>query len=543
MSKQSLVKGATILAVAGIVVKIFGAVFRLPLVNWIGDTGMADYSPAYYIYAFLMILATSGLPVAISKMVSESIAIGNHYQAHRVFTLASRLMFVMGFVFFLILFIFAPQIAALMKNPDAAPGMRMIAPSLLLVPVMAAVRGYFQGMQNMKPTAISQTVEQFFRVVVGLTASYILFFVVGDGVFGGYDKYAGGAAGANLGATAGSLGGFLMIIFIYMLARKGILKRAEKSASMKQESDKSILKKILIISVPITIGAAILPIANLVDSALVVNRLLAGGFATETAKSLYGQLSGFIGPLINVPQLLTQAVAVSIVPIIAAAFQLKNREELQKNTALGIRMSVIIGYPCAFGLMVLAEPILLLLYPNQAESASSAAPLLVINAFGLLFLSITQTVTGILQGVGKQTLPVRNLCIGIVAKIIVTWILVGIPAINVKGAAIGTVLMYMIAVTLSFKQMLKYTNVHIDINLTFIRPLISAGVMGALVFGIYKLLMLVQSHNSIATLLSVLVGAVVYAIMIFVTKSVQKEELLILPKGDKLVRIANKFVK
>ncbi len=543
MSKQSLVKGATILAVAGIVVKIFGAVFRLPLVNWIGDTGMADYSPAYYIYAFLMILATSGLPVAISKMVSESIAIGNHYQAHRVFTLASRLMFVMGFVFFLILFIFAPQIAALMKNPDAAPGMRMIAPSLLLVPVMAAVRGYFQGMQNMKPTAISQTVEQFFRVVVGLTASYILFFVVGDGVFGGYDKYAGGAAGANLGATAGSLGGFLMIIFIYMLARKGILKRAEKSASMKQESDKSILKKILIISVPITIGAAILPIANLVDSALVVNRLLAGGFATETAKSLYGQLSGFIGPLINVPQLLTQAVAVSIVPIIAAAFQLKNREELQKNTALGIRMSVIIGYPCAFGLMVLAEPILLLLYPNQAESASSAAPLLVINAFGLLFLSITQTVTGILQGVGKQTLPVRNLCIGIVAKIIVTWILVGIPAINVKGAAIGTVLMYMIAVTLSFKQMLKYTNVHIDINLTFIRPLISAGVMGALVFGIYKLLMLVQSHNSIATLLSVLVGAVVYAIMIFVTKSVQKEELLILPKWDKLVRIANKFVK
>ncbi len=543
MSKQSLVKGATILAIAGIVVKIFGAVFRLPLVNWIGDTGMADYSPAYYIYAFLMILATSGLPVAISKMVSESIAVGNHYQAHRVFTLASRLMFVMGFVFFLILFIFAPQIAALMKNPDAAPGMRMIAPSLLLVPLMAAVRGYFQGMQNMKPTAISQTVEQFFRVVVGLTASYILFFVVGDGVFGGYDKYAGGAAGANLGATAGSLGGFLMIIFIYMLARKGILKRARKSASMEQESDKSILKKILIISIPITIGAAILPIANLVDSALVVNRLLAGGFANETAKSLYGQLSGFIGPLINVPQLLTQAVAVSIVPIIAAAYQLKNRDELQKNTALGIRMSVIIGYPCAFGLMVLAEPILLLLYPNQAASASSAAPLLVINAFGLLFLSITQTTTGILQGVGKQTLPVRNLCIGIVAKIIVTWILVGIPAINVKGAAIGTVLMYMIAVTLSFKQMLKYTKVRIDINLTFIRPLISAGVMGILVFGIYKLLMMVQSHNSIATLISVLVGAVVYTIMIFVTKSVQKEELLILPKGEKLVRVASKFMK
>ena len=197
MNKQSLIKGATVLAAAGIVVKILGAVFRLPLVNWIGDTGMANYGPAYYIYAFLVILATSGLPVAISKMVSESIAVGNYYQAHRVFTLSSRLMFGMGLTFFLILFIFAPQIAALMSNPDSAPAMRMIAPSLLLVPIMAAYRGYFQGMQNMKPTAVSQIVEQFFRVVIGLGAAYILFFVVGDGVFGGYDKYAGGAAGAG----------------------------------------------------------------------------------------------------------------------------------------------------------------------------------------------------------------------------------------------------------------------------------------------------------------------------------------------------------
>ena len=544
MNKQSLIKGATVLAIAGIVVKILGAVFRLPLVNWIGDTGMANYSPAYYIYSFLVILATSGLPVAISKMVSESVAMGNYYQAHRVFKLSSRLMFGMGLAFFLILFIFAPQIAELMNNPDSAPAMRMIAPSLLLVPVMAAYRGYFQGRQNMKPTAVSQIVEQFFRVVVGLGAAYIFFFIIGDGAFGGYDKYAGGAAGANLGATAGSLGGLLMILFIYMLARKGILAKVKRTAFMGSDSDGSIMKNVLIIAVPITIGAAIMPISNLIDSALVMNRLTDGaGFSQEIAKELYGQLSGFVGSLINFPQLLTQAVAVSIVPIIAAAYQQKNRKDLNNNVSLGIRMSVIIGFPCAFGLMVLAEPILLLLYPSQADAASSAASILVINAFGVLFLSITQTVTGILQGVGKQMVPVKNLLIGMAFKIVLTWVLVGIPAINVNGAAIGTVVSYIIAVTLNMRAVKKYTGTKIDSGQTFVRPFAAAAVMGAVVFGGYKLFMGLTGHNSIATLLGVGLGVIVYAVMIFVTKAVRKEELAILPKGDKLVKIVGRFVK
>lgn len=543
MSKQSLIKGTTILAVAGIVVKLLGAVFRLPLVNWIGDTGMANYSPAYYIYAFLVILATSGLPVAISKMVSESIAIGNHYQAHRVFKLSTSLMFGMGLVFFIILFFFAPQIANLMNNPDAALGMRVIAPSLLLVPIMAAFRGYFQGMQNMKPTAISQVVEQFFRVFLGLGAAYVLFFVVGDDFIEGVDKYVRGAAGANFGATAGSIGGLLIILFIYGLARKGILKRAKRTAKMGCASNKRILKRVLVIAVPITIGAAIMPILNLVDSALVMNRLTdAAGFSHDAAQSLYGQLSGFVSSLINIPQVLTQSVAVSLVPIIAASNRTGEVKQLHDNVNLGIRMSVIIGYPCAIGLMVLAEPILLLLYPNQAESASNAASILMIMAFGLIFLSITQTLTGVLQGVDKQMIPVKNLMIGMVFKIVLTWILVGIPSINVNGAAVGTVVAYLVAITLNLRAVKKYTGIRINNSLTFVRPLISSVVMGVIVFLAYKLFML-AGHNSIATLLSVAVGGIVYVIMIFITKSITKDELLMLPKGDKIAKIVGKFVK
>ncbi len=543
MSKQSLVRGTTILAVAGIVVKVMGAFFRLPLVNWIGDTGMANYSPAYYIYAFLVILATSGLPVAISKMVSESIAIGNHYQAHRVFKLSTTLMCVMGLIFFILLFCFAPQIASLMNNPDAALGMRVIAPALLLVPIMAAFRGYFQGMQNMKPTAISQVIEQLFRVCLGLGAAYFLFFKVGDDFMNGTDKYVRGAAGANFGATAGSIGGLLMILFIYALARKGILKRVRRTRKHGSASNKQILKRVLVIAVPITIGAAIMPILNLIDSALVMNRLTdAAGFAQAEAQSLYGQLSGFVSSLINIPQVLTQSVAVSLVPIISASHKIGETEILHDNVNLGIRMSVIIGYPCAIGLMVLAKPILLLLYPSQAESAANAASILVIMAFGLIFLSITQTLTGVLQGVDKQMIPVKNLLIGMVFKIVITWVLVGIPSINVNGAAVGTVVAYIVAISLNMRAVKKYTGVKVDNTLTFVRPLISSVIMGVFAFGAYKLFML-AGHNSIATLLSVAVGGAIYVIMIFLTKSITKEELSVLPKGDKIAKLVDKFVK
>ena len=543
MSKQSLVRGTTILAVAGIVVKVMGAFFRLPLVNWIGDTGMANYSPAYYIYAFLVILATSGLPVAISKMVSESIAIGNHYQAHRVFKLSTTLMCVMGLIFFILLFCFAPQIASLMNNPDAALGMRVIAPALLLVPIMAAFRGYFQGMQNMKPTAISQVIEQLFRVCLGLGAAYFLFFKVGDDFMNGTDKYVRGAAGANFGATAGSIGGLLMILFIYALARKGILKRVRRTRKHGSASNKQILKRVLVIAVPITIGAAIMPILNLIDSALVMNRLTdAACFAQAEAQSLYGQLSGFVSSLINIPQVLTQSVAVSLVPIISASHKIGETEKLHDNVNLGIRMSVIIGYPCAIGLMVLAKPILLLLYPSQAESAANAASILVIMAFGLIFLSITQTLTGVLQGVDKQMIPVKNLLIGMVFKIVITWVLVGIPSINVNGAAVGTVVAYIVAISLNMRAVKKYTGVKVDNTLTFVRPLISSVIMGVFAFGAYKLFML-AGHNSIATLLSVAVGGAIYVIMIFLTKSITKEELSVLPKGDKIAKLVDKFVK
>lgn len=543
MSKQSLVQGAAILGLAAVIVKILGALFRLPLVNWIGDTGMANYGPAYYIYAFFLILATAGIPVAISRLVSESRAVGNHYQAHEIFKVARNLMFTIGFVCFVILFVFAPNIANVIKNPDSALAMRAIAPSLVVVPLLAAYRGYFQGMQNMKPTAVSQIIEQLFRVLFGLTAAYVMFFMTYSGFFfENFNKFERGAAGASFGATAGSIGGFLVIYWIYGLSRRAIMHRVRSTRKMGAHSTYRMLKRILAIAIPITVGAAMMPIINLVDAGLVMSRLqLGAGFSPAEAKSLYGQLSGLVGSLINFPQAMTQAISLSLVPMVAGAFKVNDRQAMGDNIRHGLRMSVIIGFPAALGLMVLSKEILLLLYPAQPEAAVSAAPVLMIMAAGVAFLATSQTLTGVLQAVNRQMVPVRNLFIGIVFKVILTYILTGIPEINVKGTAFATVVAYVVATVLNIIAVKKYTGVDFAVGITYVRPLIATLVMGASAIGSYKLFFKLLQHNSLATLAAVLVAVVVYAVMIFLVGAISMEELDAFPKGDKIKKIIQKF--
>ena len=544
MSKRTLIKGAATLGAAGLVVKILGAVFRIPLVNWIGDIGMANYNPAYYIYNFFLVLATAGIPIAISKMVSERIAVGHYGEAHKVYRISFALMASIGIGSFFVLFAFASQIANLVNNPEAALAMRAIAPCLIFVPTMAAMRGYFQGMQNMRPTAVSQIVEQFFRVVVGLTLAYVLFHMAGgSGFVAKYDAFERGAAGAAFGATAGSIGGLLIIVLVYALSKRSIHFKIRHSHNEAYEPAGLILKRIMIIAVPITIGAAIMPITNLVDVTIVIGRLQEAGFGYEAAKGLYGQLGGFVGSLVYLPQVLIYAVAISLVPLVSAAHRIGDHVALRDNVSLGIRLASIIGFPCAAGLMALSEPIMLLIYPAQAESAISASEILFTMSAGIFFLSASQTLTGVLQGVGKQGIPVRNLMLGILLKIAITWILTGIPSINIQGAAIGTVVAFATAGILNLYAVRKYTGTEINIWKTFGRPFLAAGIMGLVSKGVYELLRLWIDSNTIPALVAVFIGVLLYGVMILVTKTISKDELARLPKGDKLLKIIGRFTR
>ncbi|HVI39665.1 MAG TPA: polysaccharide biosynthesis C-terminal domain-containing protein, partial [Anaerovoracaceae bacterium] len=257
------------------------------------------------------------------------------------------------------------------------------------------------------------------------------------------------------------------------------------------------------------------------------------------ANGLYGQLTGMAGPLINFPQVLTQAIAMSLVPAIAAAYKQKDMAFLNYNVRLGVRTSMIIGLPCALGLMVLAEPIMLLLYPFQKASAVSAAPCLFIMAFGVIFLSTVQTLTGVLQGLGKPMIPVVNLFIGAIVKVVLTYTLTGIDSINVKGAAIGTVAAYIVASTLNIMAVKKYTGVKFDFMLTYVKPIASAVVMSAAVWISFRILF-GYFGNALSAMIAIMIGVAVYCAMLFITKSIKKEELRVLPKGGKLLNLINK---
>lgn len=531
MSKKSFVKGAIILGLAGLTVQILGAVFRIPLANIIGDKGMGYFSTAYPIYIFLLVFSTAGIPAAISKLVSEKSAVGNRLGAHRVFKISFVLMFAIGITTSAILFFGAKYLVYnVFRNPGAYLSMVTIAPALLLVPVMAAFRGYFQGLQDMKPTAISQIVEQIFRVPIGL---FLAFFLVSKGL-----EYA--AAGATSGAAFGTIAGTLILMVIYFNRRKGIRKEIRESVSADNESSRRILYKILSISIPITIGAAVLPIMNLIDVSIVMRRLQDTGFTPEAANALWGQLSGMAGPIINIPQALTMSIAMSLVPTISGAFGRKDFSFLQYNVQMGLRVSMIIGLPCAFGLMTLSQQIMLLIYPMQKASAMNASTSLFILAFGVIFLSVVQTFAGILQGLGRPFIPVVNLLSGVLVKAVLTYILTGIPSLNVQGAAIGTSAAYIVVSVLNFIAVKKYTHTHFDIGLTFIKPLISGIVMSICVFGFYEIGHSFISQN-LSTAISVLVGGASYVITLILFKAITAEDMKMMPKGDKLIKILEKL--
>lgn len=530
-NKKTFLKGAVIMGAAGIIIKFMGAVFRIPLGNIIGDTGLAYYQGAYPIYVFLLTLSTAGIPTAISKLISERNAVGENAEAHRIFKTSFVLMFVIGLVTSAVLFFGAEAICTAMKNPGAYYPMKAIAPALLFVPMMAAFRGYFQGLQNMAPTATSQIVEQFFRVAFGLALAIVLLPL---GL-----EYA--AAGASSGAAFGGFFGTIAIVLIYFRKKTEIFRDIKKGVVKAKESTAVIVKRILVIAVPVTIGASIMSIMNLIDSALVMRRLQnAAGFSPEVAEKLYGQLSGMAASIINFPQVLSMGIAVSLVPVISAAFRRRDMDFVHKNVELGLRTSILMGLPCALGIVILAEPIMLLLYPMQKASAVSGAACLLIMGIGVIFLSTVQTLTGMLQGIGKVSIPVRNLAIGALVKIACTYFLVAIPEINVKGAAFGTVCAYAIAAGLDFIAVKKYTRTKFNVGLTFVKPIAASLVMAAAVFVSYKGLTLITG-NSIATLAAVLVGVVVYGVIIVAIKGITQEEVKLLPKGQKLAKIIAKI--
>ncbi len=576
MSKKSFVKGAGILAISGLIVKVIGAIFRIPLMNIIGSEGVGLYQMAYPIYAFLLVASTSGLPVAISKMVSEELATGNHYGGYKIFRISRRLLFLLGTITSIILLVSSGLISNIQGNPKSIYPLMAISPALFFVSIMSAYRGYFQGMHIMHPTALSQIVEQLGKLIMGLTLA-ALWLPKGP-------EFA--AAGAIVGVTLSEVAALVLLLGIFRRERSTILRNARLTyRTHHQTSSRDIIYRLIEIAVPVTIGASIMPLVNMSDQVIVVNRLapiipkianvpyslesfiefakekglqIPLGLTLENmattmpevyveyinmlATKLYGILTGAVNTLINFPAVLTIALAMSLVPAISESHVLRDIKGVGSKVVLGIRLTLLVGVPAAVGLGVLAQPILGALYKNFQEwEYIYGTRLLMTMSIGVIFLTLVQSLTAMLQGIGRIGIPVRNLLIGALFKVVITYTLVGNPEWNIQGAAIGTVVCYAVAAILNFISVIRYTDVKISLTDLVIKPVISVAVMGIVVYYAYSVLFGATDSNIISLGASIIAGVVVYAIMLLLTKAITAEDLAVLPKGKSIARILNRL--
>ncbi|MGI5997879.1 MAG: putative polysaccharide biosynthesis protein [Lutispora sp.] len=525
--KHSFVKGALILTIAGMISKILGAIYRIPLGQIITSEGLAYHQTAYDLYILMLTFSSYSIPTAISKLVSERLEEGRRDEAHKIFRVAMGLLASIGIILSVTLFFNAEAFSKAFKNPGSYFAVLAVSPAIFTVSISGAFRGYFQGMQNMTPSATSQVTEQISRVLVGFLLAYLLL------PFG----YMASAAGAIFGTTIGGLVSFLTLYIIYNKDKRRIKVELLDFKGRKTESALSIIKRIVKFSLPIMIGGSIMPIMNLLDTFIVMDRLQAAGFNQITATKLFGQLKGMATSFVNVPQVFTISLAASLVPAISESMVRKDLESVRRKSQLALKMSLLLGLPAAMGLFILAGPIMQMFYPNETESLGIALKYV---SPAVIFLTLVQTMTGILQGMGRERIPVINMVIGASIKAVVSYVLTSMPALNINGAALGTVLGYGAASVLNYRALVKYQKRGLNIISISAKPVIATIAMTVSAHFGYKLSYGFIGRNSIATLMGILLAVVVYGIVIVLIKGITEEELDSAPGGKKLSKFLRK---
>lgn len=493
MKKQSLIKGTFILGMAGIIAKVLGLFFRFPLVMLIGDNGIGYYQMSYPLYTFF-IAAASGIPVAVSKMVSERNAVGDRNGIILILRKSILLMLILGGGFTIFLLMFSKELVKFLNwDSHALYSLMGIAFAPLFISIVSPFRGFFQGLQNMTPTAVSQILEQIGRVIVGVGLAYMF-------LNKGVEYSAGGAA---FGATFGAIIAGIYLFCMYIKAQKQVGK-------IKVKNDSSILTKIICIAIPVSLGSAVGSIMSLLDSILVPQNLLKAGFDYRQATELYGRLTGKAFVLVNVPLTLSMALCISIVPMISEAYILNKKFELASKVDTAIKMSMIIAIPSFLGLFFMSNPIMRLIFPGH----SSGSDILKYLSISIPFIVLFQATTAILQGVGKYLLPVINLFLGCMVKVFITIHLVPMANVNIYGAVLGTIVGYCVATILNviafrvrLKIKLKYYNV-------LIKPAYASIIMIIGVVFIYGYVYNKTMNNIVSCGISILLGVAIYSILI-----------------------------
>ena len=580
---QSLLNGALVLSIATIIVKIIGVIYKIPLSNMIGTVGRGYFDSAYNLYIPIYSISMAGLPVAVAKMVSQQMALQNYRDVRLIGRVSRRLFLIMGILGTITMFILAYPYALSAKNMNVIPAILVITPSIFFCCVMSGYRGYYNGLRNMTPTAISQVFEAGGKLVFGLVCAKAVIkygykrFENGLPVYGVTATsetealsaiYPYAAAAAAAGVTLGTVIGMIYLIILHKVKGDNIT-TTELASSRKPEKANVIAKRLVVFAIPVVASSLVFSITNLIDAITIQNRLdhmIAGNM--DYIRSIYGtELAGVLDADIknflygayslsldfkNLIPSITMPLGISAIPALSAAWAIKSKKQIRISIESVLRVIMLIAMPCGIGMGVLAQPILAAFYGNGGSAAgiSIAAPVMTAYGFTIFLTSLSQPMTNMLQAIDKAKIPLISLTIGAAVKLVANYILVAIPKINVNGAVIGTVLCYAIIAIINITALLTITKVKINFVSVFVKPTICGilcGIGAYTGFGVLNRFIpeFALHGHSIKLLLclgfSICIGGIIYVISMLLIKGISKDDINMLPKGEKIAKTLAKY--
>ena len=516
---ESFLKGTFILTIAGFVVKVIGSLNWIFVSRILGGEGIGLYQMAFPIYFFAMTVSQAGVPVAISIITAERVALKDIYGAKRVFRISMGLMLVTGLLFSVLTYFAADWLIEwhFIRDARAYLSMVVLAPTVFFVTLLAASRGYLQGWQRMTPTAVSQIVEQIFRVITMILLAQ-LFLPWGL-------EYA--SAGASLGAFAGAVTGLIVLVYYHWKLDRDIERDyghdIKPLPGTEHEPVLKIMRRIFMLSLPVSAASIMLPVVSNLDLMIVPQRLEVAGYSVNEATELFGYLTGMAVPLVNLSCIITASMAMSIVPAISEARALRDMKRVYNQTAASVRISNFVCFPAFVIVFVLATPISSLIY-----NAPGAGPAVMISAFSIVLLGLHQVSTGILQGLGHPTIPMVNMILAAAAKVILNWELTALPWLGIMGAAWATAADMGVAAIINLFFIYKFIGYRMEIP-QLLKTLFAAAVMAVAVYFFYDWTMAWWNIGAISTFGAVFFGCFVYIVTMLLVGGLLEDDLARMP--------------
>ena len=538
--KQNFLQGAALLAIATAIVKLIGAFYKLPLNMAIGAEGYSYFTTAYDIYSVMLLISTAGLPVAVSRMVSQESTLEHYTRLRKVFRTALTIFAALGALTSVLMIFGAKPLANIMNQPDAWVSIACLGPCGILICLMSAYRGYFNGQGNMAPTSVTQVIEAFIKLVVGLALAFAIIRMTGSVAYA--------AGGAILGVTMGSA-----VALVYMLAK---FRKSYKGLPVTSEapgSTRETVKELLTIAIPITIGSAGLQLLTVIESGLYMDRLvhligsgqymshMVGGAVTAqkaaaTLKGLYNMTQ----TIFNMPCAFIIPIAVSVLPAVTSFLTLGDHKGVRETEESASRITGLLSLPCAVGLTVLARPIMALLGGYEGEQLEMSAQFMAIQGITVFLYAIIQYTNALLQSHGYVNVPVINMLSSGVIRLVLVYVLVGNPTLGLMGAPLGAFIGYLLIAVLNLVAIQQKVAQKPKLLKNLLRPAMPALVMGVVVFFCYKALVSVIGIDGSRVILAgapIAVGVVVYFVCVVLMKSITREDCLLLPKGEKIAKL------